>query len=68
MRLAGGSETLAIMVGDSKTDIDTARAADLPVIAVPFGYTDVPIAELKPDRLIQHMRDLPEAVTSLTAV
>jgi len=30
-----------------------------------FGYTDVPIAELKPDRLIHHMRDLPAAAHSL---
>jgi phosphoglycolate phosphatase len=35
------------------------------VIGVGFGYTDVPIADLKPDRLIHHMRDLPAAVESL---
>jgi phosphoglycolate phosphatase len=32
---------------------------------VEFGYTDVPIAELKPDRLINHMSELPAAVQSL---
>ena len=36
------------------------------MIGVEFGYTDVPIAELKPDRLIGHMRDLPAAVESLS--
>ena len=36
-----------------------------PRIGVEFGYTDVPIAELKPDRLIGHMRELPDAVDSL---
>ena len=35
------------------------------MIGVEFGYTDVPIAELKPDRLIGHMRELPGAVASL---
>jgi phosphoglycolate phosphatase len=35
------------------------------VIGVGFGYTDVPIAELKPDRLIDHMRELPAAVEAL---
>jgi phosphoglycolate phosphatase len=35
------------------------------VIGVTFGYTEVPVAELKPDRLITHMRDLPEAALSL---
>src|SRR5215475_12424372 len=55
---AGGELASAIMVGDSGTDIGVARRAGIPVIAVSFGYTDVPIAELKPDRLIHHMQDL----------
>ena len=42
-----------------------ARRAGIPVVGVSFGYTDTPIAELKPDRLIDHMRDLPKAVESL---
>ena len=66
VRLAGGSETVAIMVGDSKTDIDTARAADLPVIAVPFGYTDVPIAELGPDSIISHFDEIDAAIDKLS--
>ncbi len=40
----------------------------MPVIAVSFGYTDGPIAELNPDRLIHHMRDLVEAVGDLSTV
>ncbi|MGH6673358.1 MAG: HAD-IA family hydrolase, partial [Xanthobacteraceae bacterium] len=47
---AGGELARAIMIGDSKTDVDTARAAHVPVIAVDFGYSDVPIASLQPDR------------------
>jgi phosphoglycolate phosphatase len=35
------------------------------VIGVTFGYTETPIAELKPDAVIGHMRDLPDAVESL---
>jgi phosphoglycolate phosphatase len=62
---AGGDPQAAIMVGDAGPDIGVARRAGVPVIGVGFGYTDVPIAELKPDRLIDHMRDLPEAVESL---
>jgi phosphoglycolate phosphatase len=42
------------MVGDSQTDIATARAAGAPVICVDFGYTDVPVAELGPDRVVSH--------------
>ena len=44
-----------------------ARRAGVPVIGVSFGYTEVPIAELKPDRLIHHMRDLPAAVGELNS-
>ena len=63
---AGGQLSQAIMVGDAGPDIGVARRAGVPVIGVEFGYTDVPIADLKPDRLIGHMRDLPAAVASLT--
>jgi phosphoglycolate phosphatase len=62
---AGGQMSSAIMVGDAGPDVGVARRAGIPVIGVEFGYTDVPIAELKPDRLIGHMRDLPDAVNSL---
>jgi phosphoglycolate phosphatase len=63
---AGGEMSATIMVGDAGTDIGVARRAGVPVIGVSFGYTEVPIADLKPDRLIDHMRDLPEAVEALT--
>jgi len=63
---AGGELSSAIMVGDSGPDVGVARRAGIPVVGVEFGYTEVPIAELKPDRLIGHMRELPGAVESLT--
>ncbi len=65
IRKAGGQTAGAIMVGDSITDIKTARAAGTPVIAVDFGYTDTPVAELGPDRVISHFDELYEAVQSL---
>jgi phosphoglycolate phosphatase len=67
IRRAGGEPTEAIMVGDSRTDIQTARAASVPIIAVDFGYTDVPIATLQPDRIISSFADLPAAITGLAA-
>ena len=63
---AGGLVSSAVMVGDAGPDIGVARRAGVPVIGVEFGYTDVPIADLKPDLLIGHMRELPAAVQSLT--
>ena len=62
---AGGDLADSIMVGDSATDIATARAAGVPVVAVDFGYTDVPVAELDPDRIISHFDALPAAVGAL---
>jgi phosphoglycolate phosphatase len=62
---AGGDPSRAIMVGDSGTDIRTARAAAVPVIAVDFGYSEVPIASLEPDRLISSFADLPAAIDGI---
>jgi phosphoglycolate phosphatase len=58
IRQAGGNPGNAVMIGDSDTDIKTARAAGLPVIAVPFGYTDTPVTDLGPDAVIQHYDEL----------
>jgi len=65
VRAAGGTLADAIMVGDSETDIATARAAGVPVIAVDFGYTEGPVAALGPDRLISHFDALPAALEAV---
>ena len=64
---AGGTLRNAIMIGDSLTDIRTARAAGVPVIAVDFGYTDRPVSELGPDRIISRFAQLPAAVAEICA-
>jgi phosphoglycolate phosphatase len=64
---AGGDTGHAVMVGDSMTDVATARAAAIPVIAVDFGYTETPPAELGADRLISHFNALPGAIMELLA-
>jgi phosphoglycolate phosphatase len=65
---AGGSPGRTIMVGDTKTDIDTARNAQVPAVGVTFGYAADPIASYKPDRIIGHYDELWEAVAALHAV
>jgi phosphoglycolate phosphatase len=62
---AGGSIAAAVMVGDSFTDVAVARAAGVPVIAVAFGYSDVPVAQLKADRLIGRFDELADAVAAV---
>jgi phosphoglycolate phosphatase len=64
---AGGSIEAAIMVGDSETDIRTARGAGVPIIAVDFGYTPRPVIEFRPDRVIGHFNHLAAAVAKLSA-
>jgi phosphoglycolate phosphatase len=62
---AGGEPNRAIMIGDSPIDVRTARAAAVPIVAVDFGYTDVPIASLGPDRVIGSFAQLPAAIDEL---
>lgn len=61
----GGSLQHSIMIGDSATDIRTARAAGVPVIAVDFGYSDRPVSEFGPDRVISHFAQLPAAIAAV---
>lgn len=65
--LAGGAPDYAVMVGDSETDIATAKAAKVPVIAVDFGYTTEPVSTFEPDRIISDFSELYDAVAELTA-
>lgn len=62
---AGGNLDRAVLIGDSETDVITAKAAEIPVIAVSFGYTDIPPAALGADRLIHKYEDLPAAAMDL---
>ena len=67
IRQAGGRLDRAVMVGDSVADIDAARAARVAVIAVDFGYTDTPVSQFKPDRIIGHFDHLAGAISDLLA-
>ena len=55
---AGGDRGRALMVGDSVTDIDAAKAAGIPVVAVDFGYTDRHVREFEPSKVISHFDEL----------
>jgi phosphoglycolate phosphatase len=62
---AGGKPERAIMVGDSGTDVRTSRAAAVPIVAVDFGYSEVPMAQLNPHRLIGSFAELPSAIAEI---
>lgn len=63
---AGGRLNETVMIGDSITDIRTARAAGVPIVAVNFGYSDRPVVEFGPDRIIHHFSDLQDAITAIS--
>jgi phosphoglycolate phosphatase len=60
--MAGGRPDRAVMVGDSEVDIATAAAAGIPSIGVTFGYTPVPVRDLKPTAVIDHYREFMDAL------
>ncbi len=64
---AGGQPDKSIMVGDSETDIKTAKAAHIPVVAVSFGYSIDPVLSFGPDAIIDDYRDLRAALGKLGA-
>ena len=64
---AGGDPTRAVLIGDTATDVSTARNAGLPVVCVDFGYAPEAVADLAPDRIISHFDELDEAVAALCA-
>ena len=55
----------AVLVGDNRNDVEAAHAAGLPCIVVPFGYTNIPPADLGGDVMIGTFAELPNAVRGL---
>lgn len=65
IELAGGDPKRAVMVGDSINDALAARNAEVPLVLVSFGYTDVPAKDMDPDALIDRFEELDDAVARL---
>ncbi|MCK9993443.1 MAG: phosphoglycolate phosphatase [Alphaproteobacteria bacterium] len=65
IRKAGGDPARAVMVGDSATDVNTARAANIPVVLVSFGYTQIPARELGADKVIDRFDALTQVLPGL---
>lgn len=64
-RQAGGDPAQCVLIGDSDTDRNTARAAGVPSVLVTFGPSGADMAALEPEALLDHFDDLPGLVPQL---
>jgi phosphoglycolate phosphatase len=65
VRDIGGSDGGAVMIGDSITDLKTARAACVPCILFSYGYTPIPAKDLGADIVLDDFTALPAALAKL---
>jgi len=63
-----GSKGPAVMIGDSITDLNTARAAGAPCILMSYGFTPVPAKDLGADVVLDSFAQLPDALRDLGLV
>ena len=63
-KAAGGGEPV-LCVGDSEVDVAAAKAAQMPVIALSYGYSKLPLASLSPDAIVDHFNQVPAAIRNV---
>ncbi len=68
MEQLGVTPKECIMVGDSGADVGAARAAGVPVILVPDGYTGAPAESLGADFVLKSLSTLPAEITKFRPV
>lgn len=66
VRRCGGDPARTVLIGDSDTDRNTARAAGVPSVLVTFGPAGEDMAALQPEALLHRYADLPDLVDQLT--
>ena len=64
-RRAGGDPAHCVLIGDSDTDRNTARAAGVPSVLVTFGPAGDDMAALEPEALLHDFADLADVVGNL---
>lgn len=62
----GGRFEMAVMIGDTDTDLRTARNAEIPCILTNFGYSQVPVHTLKPDAIVSAFSEIPATLTEIS--
>lgn len=64
-RRIGADPARSVMIGDTITDLKTARAAGVPCILTSFGFADAPLADLSPDAVVHHFSEIPGTLDRL---
>lgn len=65
VRRVGGRADQSLLIGDTITDRDTARAAKVPIVLVGFGPEGAGVTRLQPDALLDHYDKLPAMIEGL---
>lgn len=63
---AGGARERAVLVGDTVTDREAARAAGVPCVLVGFGPEGAGVAALEPEAVLDRYADLPALLDRLS--
>lgn len=62
---AGGDASRAVMIGDSRADVQAAKAAGIPIVAVAWGDWNESLEALTPDAVIRHFNELQASLEAL---
>ena len=62
IEIIGGDLNKSLMIGDSETDSNSAKAAKIPFILIEDGYTEKKANEIHHDHLIKDFKDLEKII------
>lgn len=67
IRRAGGHPSRAVMIGDTRTDLEAGRNAGVPVVLLRFGYSLEPLTHMGADALLDDALSLPQVLAEILA-
>ena len=61
----GAEAHYSVMIGDTDTDRNTARNANIPCIMTSFGYSDTPISDMTPEAVVDSFAEMVDALEAV---
>ena len=68
VEILGGDIKKSIMIGDSETDANAAKAAEIPIILLEDGYTEKNIDEIYHNHLIKDFVGIEKIVSPISLI